>query len=122
VALGGNDEPRSLSLEKLNRIGDEVRIEAIALENRDVRASTLEYSLLDCLTVAGSGNRKNFNQVWIDLPQPVAGPKRTVRRSILHEDDLSQDNTRRKTLYKGADKALQVERLVVRRYHDTVFH
>ncbi len=61
VPLGGNDEPRSLSLEKFNRIGDEIRIETIALENGQVRASTLEYSLLDCLAVAGSGNRKNSN-------------------------------------------------------------
>lgn len=122
VALGSNYEARFLGLEKPDGIRNEVRIETVTLENRNVRASTLEYSLLNCLAVAGPSDRKNPNLLREALLQPVAGLERVVSRSVLHKDDLSQNNALRKAIDKGLDKGLQIEYFVVDRDHDTVFH
>ena len=108
MALGGNYEARSLGLKKPDGIRNEVRIETIALENGEVRASTMEYSLFDRLTIASSGNRKNSNLPGESLLQAVAGLKGIVRRSVLHEDDLSRNNTRQKVLDKGSDEGPQI--------------
>ena len=122
MALGGNYEARSLGLKKPDGIRNEIRIQAVALENREMRAAALQYPLLDRLAIAGPGDRKNPNLVWKALLEPITGLERVVRRSVLHEDDLSQDDTRWQALDERGYKPLQIGRLVVGRDQNTVFH
>jgi len=83
VALGGDNETGGPIFENSHGVGDKLRIETIALENREMCAAALQHSLLNGFPIAAPRDRKNAHKFRELVMQAIAGIERAIFRAIL---------------------------------------